>query len=219
MVETLAPGEIPTISPGMEVLLRLRRSPWAFISSAVYTLDQADQWAPIKPFPRDLAYLEWIADKVVSDPLVAIVKHRRMVITWLACAICLWDAMFHEGRFIALISKKEEDSDELVRRCKFIYDNIPAKALPVKPVLEYKYTQIRFPEIDTTIKGFAQGADQVRQYTCSRVICDEIAFWPQAKATFTSLKPTIEGGGKVCLVSTRFPGFFQEIVEDRLDAA
>jgi hypothetical protein len=31
------------------------------------------------------------------------------------------------------------------------------------------------------------------------------------------MKPTIEGGGQICLVSTRFPGFFKELVEDALD--
>jgi hypothetical protein len=212
---------IEPISPGAEVMLRNRKSAWHFINTCVLTLDQTDKWEPIKKFPteEDKPYLPPIVSWIVNDPLVAIVKHRRMVITWTACAIALWDAMFHEGRFVALMSKKEEDSDELVRRCKFIYDNIPSDKLPIKPKIEVKFTQIRFPEIDSTIKGFAQGPDQLRQYTCSRVICDEIAFWPMARASFTSLKPTIEGGGKVALISTRYPGFFQEVVEDRLNAA
>lgn len=211
--------DLPPIDGGTEALLRNRRSVWRFATDCVRTLDQADQWEPVKPFPADLAYLRYILETAEREALCAIVKHRRMIITWTMCALATWDALFHEGRFIALVSKKEEDSDELVRRCKFIYDNIPKNALPVRPVAEYKYTQLRFPEIDTVIKGFAQGPDQLRQYTCSRVICDEIAFWPQARATFTALKPTIEGGGKVALISTRFPGFFQELVEDQLDYA
>lgn len=203
--------------------LRSRRSVWGFASTCVWTLDQADRWAPIKKFPSDPegpgAYLRYILEVAERDPLVAIVKHRRMLITWTMCVLALWDAMFHEGRHIAMVSKKEEDSDELVRRCQFIYENIPKSVLPIKPRMDAKYTTIKFPEIDSMIKGYAQGPDQLRQYTCSRVICDEIAFWPQARATFVSLKPTIEGGGKVCLLSTRFPGFFQEIVEDQLDYA
>lgn len=213
--------EIPTLDPGTESLLRLRRGVDDFAERCVSTLDQADRWQPIKKFPtrQDKPYLYWIMGRMIDDPLLALVKHRRMIITWAACVVALWDAMFHEGRFIALVSKKEEDSDELVRRCKFIYDNIPAGELRIKPICEYKYTQLTFPEIDTTVKGFAQGADQLRQYTCSRVFCDELAFWPKARATFVSLKPTIEGGGKICLISTRYPGFFQEVIEDRLDAS
>src|SRR5262249_16829640 len=173
----------------------------------------------IKKFPAEKDYLRPIVEMVERDPLTAIVKHRRMIISWtIGGGLALWDAMFHEGRHIAIVSSKEEKSAELVSRAKFIYDHIPREALPVKPVMTDKYGELRFPEIDSMIKGYAQGPDQLRQYTCSRVICDEIAFWMQARATFTALKPTIEGGGKVCLISTRFPGFFQEVVEDRLNA-
>ena len=154
---------------------------------------------------------------MVEEPLFALVKHRRMVCTWSMCLVFLWDAMFYEGRFNALISKKEEDSDDLVRRCKFIYDNLP-KGI-IKPKATYKYTELAFPEIDSKIKGFAQGPDQLRQYTCSRIGGDEIAFWPQARATFVAMKPTLEGGGKVTLISTRYPGFFKELIEDTLDQA
>jgi hypothetical protein len=204
-----------------ELLLRNRKSVWNFLSTCVYTLDQADKWQPIKQYPAtaDKEYLKPIVEYVESDPLVALVKHRRMLITWTVVALGLWDAMFHEGRHIAFVSKKEEDSDELVRRAQFIYDNIPKAMLPIKPRAEYKYTQLRFPEINSFIKGYAQGPDQLRQHTCSRIMCDEIAFWPQARATFTSLKPTIEGGGKICLISTRYPGFFKQIIEDTLDEA
>lgn len=214
--------EIPPIDSGTESLLRLRRSPEWFAEHAVFTLDQADKFNPIKRFPleSEKPHPYVVMRYMGSDPLIALVKHRRMLMTWTCCGVVpLHEAMFYEGRFIALISKKEEDSDELVRRCKFIYDNIPPDVMRVKPKLEYKYTQIHFPEINSTIKGFAQGADQLRQYTCSRIVADEIAFWPSARASFVAMKPTIEGGGKVTLLSTRFPGFFQEIVEDRLDYA
>jgi hypothetical protein len=208
---------IPAINPVVDSLLRFRTDPWEFASKCVRTLDQADRWNPIKPYPVHLDYLKYVVGRIVSDRLLALVKHRRMIITWTACMVALWDAMFHEGRFNALMSKKEEDSDELVLRCKFIYDNIPSNALVVKPRLEYKYTEICFPEIDSYIKGFPQGSDQLRQRTCSRIFADEIAFWPQARSSFVAMKPTIEGGGQICLVSTRFPGFFKELVEDALD--
>jgi hypothetical protein len=212
---------VPVIPPPEvgEHLYRFRRHPWAFFSTAVYTLDQADTWEPIKKYPTHLDYLKWTVEQLWVERLLAIVKHRRMVMTWTCCAMLLWDAMFHEGRFNVLLSKKEEDADELVRRCKFIYDQIPKEVMPVKPDVQLKYTELRFPEIDSVIKGFPQGADQLRQYTCSRIVADEMAFWPQARQSFVSMKPTIEGGGKIVLLSTRYPGFFREIIEDTVEAA
>jgi len=58
-----------------------------------------------------------------------------------------------------------------------------------------------------------QGADQMRSYTASYVMLDEVAFWEQAEASWGALKPTIQGGGKICLISSANPGFFQRIVE------
>lgn len=188
------------------------------MTDCVFTLDQADKTEPVKRYPNK-EYLKYIVNTIEGETLCAIVKHRRMVITWTLCGVFLHDAIFNEGRFNAIMSKKEEDSDELVRRCEFIYDNIPESVLPVKPRKSYKYTQLSFPEIDSVIKGVAQGKDQLRQYTCSRVGADEIAFWPSALESFVAMKPTIEGGGKVTLISTRFPGFFKDLIEDTLDVA
>jgi hypothetical protein len=137
--------------------------------------------------------------------------------TWTACAVMLWDAMFNEERFIAIMSKKEEDSDDLVRRCKFIWENIPKSVMPIKPKFTYKFTELRSEENGSVIKGFAQGADQLRQFTCSRIFADEIGFWPNAEESFVGMKPTLQGGGKVVLISTRFPGFFQDLIEDTMD--
>ena len=210
------PGTV--LSPELEALLRIRNDCWYFAEQAVFTLDEADKVQPVKRYPVHLEYLKAIVDLMVHERMLALVKHRRMVITWTACMIALWDVMFNEGRRVGLVSKKEEDSDELVLRCKFIYDNIPDGALPIKkPVMTYKYTEFACPEIGSVIKGYASGADQLRQYGHSRIFADEIAFWPQARAAFASMKPTTDGGGQICLFSTRYPGFFQEVIEDRLE--
>jgi hypothetical protein len=45
-------------------------------------------------------YLEYLVGKIVDEHLLALVKHRRMIATWTACAVSLWDAMFFEGRLM-----------------------------------------------------------------------------------------------------------------------
>jgi len=162
-------------------------------------------------------YLRKIVKEIVEEPLLAVIKHRRIMGTWTGIGVITWDSIFFEGRFNAIVCKKEENSDDLVRRCKFILDHIPHEKLPILPKYEYTFTRIKFPEIDSVIKGFPQGEEQLRQFTCSRVFVDEFAKLPQARATFVALKPTLEGGGKVCLMSTRWPGFFQTLVEDKID--
>lgn len=219
---------IPPAEGPAGLILRYRRDPAYFLQRCVKTRDQADKLDPIKRFPlqegkgdeQDKAYLRFLIPHIWNEPLLGIVKSRRMILTWTMCALWVCDAMFREGRFNALVSKKEEDSDELVQRCHFIYENLDETDLGFKkPRAIYKYTSLTFPENGSEIKGFAQGADQLRQRGCSRVGCDEMAFWTQARATFVSLKPTITGGGQILAISTRYPGFFKDLVEDNLEAA
>lgn len=212
-------SKIPAVPYAVAQLARYKHDIELFAEECVFTNDAVDKVRPIKRLPPKASapHIYYCIRQIHEEPLLAVVKHRRMLLTWSMCIVALHDAMFMEERFNAMVSKKEEDSDELVRRCYFIWQNIPEDKLPVKPPAIYKFTSLKFPDQGSEIKGVAQGRDQLRQYTCSRVMCDEMAFWPQCRDTFTSLKPTLEGGGRVTLVSTRYPGFFKNIIEDTID--
>jgi hypothetical protein len=191
----------------------------SFAQECLFTIDQARK--AVRPYPNlslpEYQYLKWTTAQMIEEILLAIVKHRRMIITWGGIvSISTWDTLFHEATDVAIVSKKDEDSDDLVKRCKFQLENIPRGKMLKMPEWEYKWNLITY-EHGSHIRGVAQGEDQLRQYTYSRIFCDEIAFLPKAKGTFVGAKPTIEGGGKVCLVSTRFPGFFRDIIEDTIN--
>jgi hypothetical protein len=205
------------LEPALEELLRIKNDVWYFSQKCVWTRDEADKWEPIKKYP-DKDYLKLIMTLMDRETLLALVKHRRMIITWTACIVGLHTALFQEERRVGFVSKKEEDSDDLVRRCKFIYEHIPPESIPIPlPEMKYKYTELTFPEIGSVIKGYPEGADQLRQYGHSQIFADEMAFWEDAKASYSSMRPTIEGGGKLCLFSTRYPGFFKDVIEDTIE--
>ena len=214
-LQTLPPKSLPA---EIDRIRRYRNNCWSFATEAVWTLDEVDKLTPIKQFPAK-EHLEILIHHIVNEKLLALVKHRRMMATWSCCVVAVWEVMFFEGRTVAIISKKEEDSDALVEKCKFIYDNIPENIIPksLRPRITKKYTEMNNHDLGSKIKGFAQGPDQLRQHTISRIIADEIGFWEQAEQTWVGMKPTLEGGGSVCILSTRFPGFFQQIIEDTID--
>jgi hypothetical protein len=58
------------------------------------------------------------------------------------------------------------------------------------------------------------GADQLRQFTFSGILGDECAFWEEARKFYSASAPTIEGGGRMTLISSRSPGFFQRLCYD-----
>lgn len=200
-------------------------NPWAFLRDCIYTLDGVDTVMPVKPFPSDLQYLKFLSDLWKFEKLIAIPKSRRMVCSWNFISLFAHDTFFNKGRFNAFVSKKEDDAADLISRAEFIYHHIPDWRIPralLPAIKNGKMSKqppvLEFPEINSKIQGFPQGAEQMRQFTISGLLGDECAFWEQAQKFYSASKPTLDGGGRMVLISSRSPGFFKKIVYDQLDA-
>ncbi len=204
---------------------QLRNNPWLFLEHAVWTHDEIDKDNPIKPYPSHLKYLQFLVFMWQKKKKLAIPKSRRLTVSWTFIALGLWDCLFHKGRSWAFVSKKEEDSKELIQRAKFIYDHIPPEVISPELLPKLKRGDMQssppameFEGIYSKIMGFPSGANQMRQRGFSGLFFDEMAFWDEAEAAYASAEPTIKGGGRMIGVSTRYPGFFKKIVYDRFDA-
>ncbi len=208
----------PTANQALDILGRMRRDPCEFFK-AVRTLDEVDKVNPIKPFPAHLDYVRLYAKLWVRERFIAVPKSRRMFMSWLNITLFTWDTMFNIGKHNAFVSKKEDDSNELVKRSKFILDNLDHALLPKEliPSYENKYCELAFPELNSKISGFASGADQLRQFTLSGILADEFGFWPNAQQMYSGSLPTLQGGGRFTAVSSPAPGFFKHLVHDTLD--
>lgn len=205
-----------------ELLERYKKvwsDPWEFLSTCVYTLDEVDKANPVKPFPQHFPYTKTYVRIWQREPRLIVPKSRRMFMTWTNVGLYVWDTIFGWGRFTVLQSKKEEDSDLLVERAHFIMQNIPDTSLPKELIPKFKktYCDLHFPSINSSIRGFAQGADQTRQYTISGMLMDEFAFWDNAEDSYSAAIPCLEGGGRVTIISSAGPGFMKRLVYDQLD--
>jgi len=190
-------------------------NPWAMVEDGhIWTLDEADKINPVKQMPCD-PWLQWTAWKWLQEDLISLFKSRRMMISWLFIFLHLWLVMFKEGRSVFFVSDKEEKSDELIDRVEFIYNHIPEDVM-LKPRIKRTYCHFEVPGLNNYILGVAQGARQLAQYTASALFFDEFAHWERARETFMAAKATIDGGGKVTLVSSPKEGFFKEICFDQV---
>jgi hypothetical protein len=196
----------------------VRDDPWEFLK-AVRTLDPADKKNPIKPFPVDLEYLKFYTRIWQKYPKVLVPKSRRMKMSWINIALYTWDTTFRIGRHNAFVSKKEDDSNDLVKKAGFILENLDTSQIPKEfiPKFETTYNKLWFPETASIIQGFASGADQLRQFTLSGILADEMAFWDDAEKMYSASVPTLEGGGRFTGVSSPAPGFFKRLCMDELD--
>jgi hypothetical protein len=211
-------GAVDLEKQKMEIIHRIKNDPWEFCKY-VFTLDEVDLKNPIKRFPWDLSYIKLYFRVLMKEKKILIPKSRRMKMTWTNCVFILWDTMFHSGRHSAVVSKKEDDADFLLqKRIKFIYENLdPEVPRELLPRLESKFGKLSFPDMNSIIQGFPQGADQLRQYTLSNLMADEFAFWDKAQETFAAAKPTLDGGGRFLGISSQAPGFFEAMVKDELE--
>ncbi len=199
-------------------LARIREDPWEFLTSCVFTLDQADEAMPIKKFPA-YPYLKLYCRIWQKEKRILVPKSRRMFMSWMNLGLFLWDTMWHVGRAQAFVSKKEDDANELLKKCVFILEHIPPDIVPPEliPKWHHVFGKLSFEEINSNISGYPQGADQLRQFTLSGILADEMAFWSEAEAMYASSMPTLEGGGRFTGISSPAPGFFRRLVHDELD--
>jgi hypothetical protein len=189
--------------------------PWNFIRDCIWTKDEAT--GQIRRYP-DRAYAELLVRRWQSEPLLAVAKSRRMVVTWLFVACFYWLARFSPLAKIAFMARKlgkteTEGSAELVRRAHFIHRHLPPTLPPCE--VEYSIGLLRFPN-GSEIVALGEGEEQSRQHTFTGILADEVAFWEHAYETYVALRPTIEGGGRLTLVSSAGPGFFKDLVHDQL---
>lgn len=216
------PAKLDVDSDQLELLKRINaitEDPMEFFK-AIRTKDQVDKKNPVKRFPYELSYLRTYIRLWQTEKLILVPKSRRMIMSWTNVCLFLWDTMWNIGRHQAFVSKKEDDANELVERAYFVLENLDKTIIPRDIIPKYKltYCKLHFPEIDSTIQGFPQGADQLRQFTFSGILADEMAFWPDAQEMYAASFPTLEGGGRFTAISSPGPGFFKSLVFDQLDS-
>lgn len=217
-----------TESDKRELFNRWRRmfnNPLEFLN-AVRTHDEADRANPVKKFPIEKEYVRFLVALWQRNQFLAIPKSRRMLVSWTSMGLITHESIFAHRSSWAAVSKKEEDSDALVERCKFILDNLDEEIFPkeIRPEYAKKYCNLDILSSKSRIHGYPSGADQLRQHGFTGIFGDEIAFWMNAeqmwKASSFTLQTTGEnagGGGKFVAVSSRAPSWFKRLVYDRLD--
>jgi len=188
---------------------------WLWATACVNTVDEneADRRKRLcKPFPR-YDYLRQIAAALTSGRNVIVLKPRQMFASWLVTAYAVHRALFNPGERILVVSKREKDAWHLKQRADAILANL---APAISDVLDTR-TEDNKGTIEFTggsALHFLPASPSIgRTYTATVVILDELAFHPHADEMFTSLQPTLAGGGQCIALSTPngVGGLFHEL--------
>jgi hypothetical protein len=192
-----------------------------WLSRYARTRDEHDPSQAAKAFP-DKDYIREVVQFWLAHKMNIIEKSRQMMCSWIICSLYLWDAQFGTNRLSFLSSKKEEDSDRLIQRCYTVWNNQPAFIKRAHPA-EYSFCHLKFyrsGEPDSLpyseLWGIAQGPDIIRQHVGSGLFIDEGAFQLDLESLIGAAKPMLSGGGRLDIVSSAAPGFFEDLIEDRV---
>lgn len=197
--------------------------PWFFLRNLCKTRNEhAGDDDPYQPFP-DLDYVKHLLDTWVkveqrpSSRLLLIAKSRQMMVSWMACAMVLWNCLSRKARRVGWQSKKSEDADQMLERIYGLWQRLPEPIKERNPC-ERKYLYLRFPTTDCDVHAIPQGPDQVRSYTWSLFISDEMAFQEADDKSYYALLPALGKNGMGVLISTAGPGHFEQLYNDTTEA-
>jgi hypothetical protein len=164
------------------------------------------------PSRKEKPAIWYLLDQIQNEQIIAVEKSRQLIVTWSVCFYCFWVAKFQKNRLIFIQSKKELDAANLVfntewpkARISFMEYHLPES---LKSECSTSYGNLYFKDTASTISGIPEGGDQIRSYTASVIYCDEAAFQPEFEEAWTAAQATINGGGKIIVVSTAKSGAY-----------
>lgn len=177
----------------------------AYFTHEYLTIDDAqghgDSDAGAMPFKLWPAQVGVMWD-VMTTRLVIILKARQLGISWLCCAYALWLCLFQSGRVVLVFSKGQGDANKMVSRVKKLYERLPEWLLAAVPALTKDNTERLEWANGSRLESFPASKSAGRGDTASLVILDEAAFQLWASELYTALKPTIDAGGQLIVLST-----------------
>jgi hypothetical protein len=153
------------------------------------------------PFRLWPAQVELIWTLMVERQTI-ILKARQLGISWLCCGYVLWRCLFNEGEMVLLFSRGQPDADEMLRRVRVLYERMPEWLRLACPLAKVPNMSEMAWANGSRVKSFPATPNAGSGWTASLVVLDEAAKIQFADELYTALKPTIDDGGQLIVLSS-----------------
>lgn len=142
-----------------------------------------------------------------------VLKGRQLGVSWCVDIFALHRVMFFNNSNVLILSKREDEAQQMVAKIKFMYNHLPEWMRAERPIhgrdggnkkemiLEKKDSRGQLVHRGRVL-ALPATKDAGRSETASIVIADEWAFHKYAEENWTAISPTIDSGGKFIGVST-----------------
>lgn len=132
-------------------------------------------------------------------PFNIILKSRQLGISWLVAGYALWLCLFFSHRNVLMISIKDETAKELLRKVRYLYDNLPP--FLKRELITSNKSKMEFSNY-SIIKSVPTSEEAGRSEALSLLIIDEAAYVRWIDKIWAAAYPTLSTGGAAILLST-----------------
>jgi hypothetical protein len=152
------------------------------------------EWVPFRLWPAQYQTIQTIS----ANRLLVILKARQLGLTWLVLGFALWLILFHPAATVLLFSRRDDEAVDLLgSRLRGMYERLPAwlkvRAFAVDNDHEWQLSN------GSRVLAFPTTAGD--SYTATLAIVDEADLVPDLDRLMRTVKPTIDGGGQMILLS------------------
>lgn len=169
-----------------------------FLSNYVYiiSLDEGKVLFKTYPFQKEML-------KTFGEHRFTICNlGRQLGKTITVCAFLLYQAIFNNDYFIAILANNASKSREILSRLKMMYELLPWWLKP--GVLEWNKGSVEFSNGSKIFAGPTSNSS-IRGYAISLIYLDEFAFVQNDVEFFTSTYPVITSGTNTKIIITSTP--------------
>ncbi|MEP6466897.1 MAG: terminase family protein [Parafilimonas sp.] len=153
------------------------------------------------PFELRDAQLE-TARAYIEQAQTIVLKARQIGFTTLTMEFCLWSALFHPGWSAIILSRREQDAKDALRKAAEAYDDLEddlRTRLPKRT--NSNSTNLSFDN-RSYIESHPSANNPARGRSASFMVLDELAFMPDSEEAWKSVKPVTDVGGRIAALST-----------------
>lgn len=154
------------------------------------------QWIPFTLWPEQTDALNTLEE----NKLTILLKARQLGMTWLVLARALYLMLYRPSATILVFSRREKESKYLLsdERLRGMYQRLPEEC--TRGITVETDNELTWKLSNGSIAyGFPQNAGD--SYTATYAIVDEADLCPDLGKLMTSVKPTIDNGGDMTLLS------------------
>ena len=168
-----------------------------FIDTYCWIEDRtAREWVRFRLWPAQASTLQAIID----HQLFIVMKARQLGLTWLLVCYGLWMMLFRPGTGVLLFSRRDDEAAELLNRVRGSHLRLP-QFLQARVGTDNDH-ELEFVNLGSVAQSFPTTKHSGRSYTATLAIVDEADFIRWLHQLLTAVKPTIDAGGQLGLIST-----------------